>query len=250
MKTRVIIIDDESLARERIKNFLSHLEEEISIVAEADNGLSGLDAIREYNPDLIFLDIQMPEMDGFTMLEQLAPDERPRVIFTTAFDEYAIKAFEVHALDYLLKPFSKERFLSSIDHVLEYDSSSVQIQQKLETLLSSMNRPAISRLSIKDQGRVYFIQLDEVQWIESAGNYVVIHLEESNHIMRETMTHLERQLPEGDFIRISRSAIVRLDVITELGTNAKGEHQIVLSSGVKLKTTHSLKELQAKLETC
>jgi two-component system LytT family response regulator len=244
----IIIIDDEPLARERIKNFLNAYGEEVTIVAEADNGLSGLDVICSHHPDLVFLDIQMPEMDGFSMLGSLSPDERPNIIFTTAYDEYAVKAFEIHALDYLPKPFSKERFNAAMAHCQKELAHPADFQEKLDSLMSTMAPPAITRLSIKDQGRMFFVPLGDIHWIESAGNYVVVHTAESNHIMRETMTQLENQLPEKDFTRVSRSAIVRLDVISEISSVSKGDHHMVLTSGTKIKMTIPLKQLQLKLE--
>lgn len=249
MKTRVMIIDDEALARERIRRFLSSCDETIEIVAEAEHGRDGLSAIQEHQPDLIFLDIQMPEMDGFEMLSRLDSTQRPAVIFTTAYDEYAIKAFEVHALDYLLKPFSRERLLLSLERVrISQPEAEGGLQQKLDALLEQIQRPEVTRLSIKDQGRVHFLDLDRIHWIESAGNYVVVHHEGGNDIMRETMTHLENLLPEQDFVRLSRSAIVRLDAVVEIGGGAKGDQQVVLSSGEKIKSSMSLKELQQRME--
>lgn len=250
MNTRTIIIDDEQLARDRIRSFVDGFADNITIVAEAKNGHEGLDAIRKYQPDFIFLDIQMPEMNGFEMLESLTPEERPKVIFTTAFDEYAIKAFEVHALDYLLKPFDKERFLASIDRVQQSAPEIVDLQKQLSSLLSSVKKPAVTRLSIKDQGRIYFVPLEKIEWIESAGNYVVVHENGSNHIMRETMTHLESLLPESDFMRISRSAIVRVDAVSELNHSSKGDLQVVLLSGAKVKSSMSPKELHARIDCC
>lgn len=247
-KMKIIIIDDEPLARERIRNFLKVYGEDVTIVAEADNGLSGLDVIRSHHPDLVFLDIQMPEMDGFSMLGQLSSEERPSIIFTTAYDEYAVKAFEIHALDYLLKPFSKERFKVSMERCQKELAHPEDLQAKLDSFMSTMAPPAITRLSIKDQGRMIFIALEDIHWIESAGNYVVIHTAKSNHVMRETMAQLESQLPIRDFTRVSRSAIVRLDAASEVSSVSKGEHHIVLVSGTRIKTSMSLKELQTKLE--
>lgn len=250
MNTRVIIIDDEALARDRIRSFVNTFADNLTVVAEADNGHSGLSVIRQHQPDVVFLDIQMPGMDGFEMLAALAADERPKVIFTTAYDEYAIKAFEVHALDYLLKPFDKDRFLASVQRVQKSDSEVSELQDKLSSLIYDMNKKKVTRLSIKDQGRVYFVPLEKIEWIESAGNYVVVHEHESNHIMRETMTHLESLLPEKMFVRVSRSSIVRLDAVTELSYSAKGELQVILQSGIKIKSSMSPKELHARIDSC
>lgn len=248
MKKRTIIIDDESLARDRIRGFLNAYADDVSIVAEAENGLKGLELIRTHQPDFVFLDIQMPEMDGFAMLKALESEDRPGVIFTTAYDEYAVKAFEVHALDYLLKPFSKGRFADAMQRVMEKGPSSSELQARLDSLLSTIQRPGLTRLSIKDQGRVYFVPLDQIDWIESAGNYVVIHTADRTHIMRETMASLERQLPVDEFMRVSRSAIVRLSAVTEVRSVSKGENHVILDSGASIKASTNLKELQVRLE--
>lgn len=254
MPISIIIIDDEPLARRRIRGLLE-AHPDSHIVEEADNGLSALEVIRSHRPDLIFLDIQMPEMDGFMMLAELAPDERPAIIFTTAYNEYAIKAFDEHALDYLLKPFSKERFNDAMAQVVArmqttnpQNTPPNDLTEKLDALLSSIPRPAITRLCIKDQGRMTFIHLTDILWIESAGNYAEIHDASRTYLMRETMTKLEKQLPSQDFVRISRSAIVRTDAISEIRSNARGDHHVTLTSGIKIKATILLKDLQAKLE--
>ena len=247
MAISTIIIDDEPLARERIRAFLS-TQPDVTILAEADNGLTALDAIREQRPDLIFLDIQMPEMDGFSLLAELSPAERPIVIFTTAYDEYAIKAFEIHALDYLLKPFSKERLNDALERAKELSSTPAEITKKIDALLTDIPLKTITRLCIKDQGRMHFVPLETIHWIESAGNYAEIHHGQHTHLLRQTMTQLERQLPPNDFIRVSRSAILRLDAITEVRTYTKGEHHVILTSGAKVKATIPIKELQEKLE--
>ncbi|NWK54340.1 response regulator transcription factor [Verrucomicrobiaceae bacterium N1E253] len=247
MNLKIAIIDDESIARDRVRRFLESHMTNIQIIGEAGNGIQGLEIIRQHQPDLIFLDIQMPEMDGFAMLAELLPDERPYVIFTTAYDEYAIKAFEIHALDYLLKPYTKERFDSALERMITVSPQNGGIQKKLESLLAQAAPPSISRLVIKDQGRVMFVPLDQIDWIESAGNYVIVHTHDKSHMMRETMTEMERKLPEVDFFRVSRSAIVRADQIMELRTVSKSESQVVLNSKAKVKTTLPLKELQAKL---
>ena len=254
MPLTIIIIDDEPLARDRIRGFLE-THPDTQIVAEADNGFTALEMIRSHQPDLIFLDIQMPEMDGFSMLAELAPDERPIIIFTTAYNEYAIKAFDEYALDYLLKPFSKERFNHAMERVVArtnpanpQNPPANDLTEKLDALLSSIPRPAITRLCIKDQGRMTFIQLTDILWIESAGNYAEIHDATRTYLMRETMTKLENQLPSQDFIRISRSAIVQLNAISEIRSNAKGDHHVTLTSGIKIKATILLKDLQTRLE--
>jgi len=255
MSLTTIIIDDESLARERVRGFLN-LHSDLEIVAEADNGLSALEAIRTHHPDIIFLDIQMPEMDGFTLLAELSPEERPVIIFTTAYDEYAIKAFEVHAIDYLLKPFGKDRFNEAVERAKKQCGPSSQLDNQLELLLSKLpaanqpqETPALTRITIKEQGRMYFIDLNQIIWIEAAGNYAEIHDSERTHLLRETMTHLEKRLPAKDFIRINRSAIVRIGAILDIRAYARGEHYVSLTSGAKVKSTIPLRELQEKLES-
>jgi len=252
MSLTAIIIDDESLARERVRGFLK-FHTDIELVAEADNGISALNAIRTHHPNLIFLDIQMPEMDGFSLLAELSPEERPIIIFTTAYDEYALKAFDVHAIDYLLKPFSRSRFNEAVERAKEQCGTPPHLNDKLEHLLNQLpstpSHPTATRLTIKDQGRMYFINLDQIIWIEAAGNYAEIHDSERTHLLRETMTHLEKRLPTEDFIRLNRSAIVRISAISEIRAYAKGEHYVTLTAGTKVKSTIPLKELQDKLES-
>jgi two-component system LytT family response regulator len=255
MPLTTIIIDDEALARDRIRNFLKSHEKEITLVAEADNGYSALEVIRSHRPDLIFLDIQMPEMDGLSMLAELASDERPSIIFITAYDEYAVKAFELHALDYLLKPFSRERFNATIERAKQECATPLNLTEKLDALLNHLPTtsppspaPLTTRLTIKDQGRMYFVNLDDILWIEAAGNYAEIHDSQRTHLLRETMTHLEKRLPPEDFIRVNRSAIVRIDAIAEIRSYAKGDYYVTLTSGTKVKSTIPLKDLQTKLE--
>ena len=247
MALSIIIIDDEALARDRVRAFLS-TQSEVDILAEADNGLTALNLIRKHHPNVIFLDIQMPEMDGFSLLAELTPAEMPIVIFTTAYDEYAIKAFEIHALDYLLKPFSKDRFNDALERAREQCTAPAEITKKIDALLTDIPQKTITRLCIKDQGRMHFVPLEKIHWIESAGNYAEIHITDHTHLLRETMTQLEKQLPPHDFIRVSRSAIIRIDAILEIRTFTKGEHHVVLTSGAKVKATIPLKELQEKLE--
>ena len=247
MKFTTIIIDDEALARDRVRAFLSS-DPDVSILAEADNGLVALEAIRRHRPDVIFLDIQMPEMDGFSLLAELSPSEMPIIIFTTAYDEYAIKAFDFHALDYLLKPFSKERFLTALERAKELLTTPENISKKIDALLTDIPQKTITRFCIKDQGSMHFVPLSTILWIESAGNYAEIHDTQRSHLLRQTMTQLENQLPQHDFIRISRSAIIRIGAISEVRSYTKGEHHVVLTSGAKVKATIPLKELQEKLE--
>jgi len=247
MALTILIIDDETLARARVRSFLN-THANVTILGEADNGFTALQMIHEQKPDVIFLDIQMPEMDGFSLLAELSPEERPIIIFTTAYDEYAIKAFEVHALDYLLKPFSKDRFNIALERAKELVSMPVELTQKIDALLSDIPLKTIKRLCIKDLGRMHFIPLESILWIESAGNYAEIHHGQHTHLLRQTMMQLERQLPPHDFMRISRSAILRLDAITEIRSFTKGEHHVILTSGAKIKATIPLKELQEKLE--
>ncbi len=244
MPIPTVIIDDEPLARERIQTLLAD-HPDFEVLAECSDGHQGIEAIKEQAPKLIFLDIQMPELDGFEMLEQLEPDELPCVVFCTAFDDYAMKAFEVHALDYLLKPVDKERFATTIDRVRQRlgstDGASTDgvddtLRRGLLELIDELpsRRKFRDRLVVKSEGRVIFINASEIDWIEAAGNYARLHVGEDSHLIRETMIGLERKLDPDKFVRIHRSAIVNVHGIREMQPLFHGEYLVVLESGTQL----------------
>ena len=232
---RVLIVDDEPLARERLRTFLQD-EPEVSLVGECATGKEAVAAIRKKKPHLVFLDVQMPELNGFGVLEQLGPEHCPPVIFVTAHDRFACRAFEVHAIDYLLKPFDRSRFRTALGRALRRIQAPPAGQsQQMANLLAEVRPGALSdRLAVKSGGRVLLIKLEEIDYIEAASNYVEIHVGRESHLLRETMTKLEERLPSDRFLRISRSTIVHIDRIKELQPLFHGEYSVILRDGTKL----------------
>ena len=229
---KAIIIDDEPLARSIIKEYLQFYPD-ISIEEECNNGFEGLKAIQQHQPDLIFLDIQMPKINGFEMLELV--DDPPMVIFTTAFEEYAIKAFETHAADYLLKPFSRERFDKAIQKMLLQQNN--QSQAVAATALQS---PAVSnRIVVKDNGKIKIIPLQQLHYLEAADDYVKIHTAEGHFLKKKTMQFFEDSLPQQEFIRIHRSYIVNAQLITKITPYEKDSQLAILTTGVQLPVSKS-----------
>jgi len=224
-----IIIDDEPLARLLVKEYLQSYTD-IDVVAECNDGFEGVKAIQLHQPDLIFLDIQMPKINGFEMLELI--DNPPQVIFTTAFEEYAIKAFETHAVDYLLKPFSKERFDKAIQKARLQKQT---VQQTQEVLESASQSPAqSSRIVVKDGGNIKIIPINQVQYLEAADDYVKIHTTGGSFLKKKTMQYFEDNLQKQQFIRIHRSYIINSQLITRIDPFEKDCHQVLLSTGARL----------------
>ena len=244
---RVLIVDDEPLARERIRTLLEN-EPGIEVVAECGDAPDALAIIERERPDLLFLDVQMPEMDGFDVLEALAgKPSPPAVIFVTAYDKYALRAFEVHALDYLLKPFDRERFSSALERAREFlmrEKKKGALDERLLALLADIKpeRKHLERFVIKSSGRVFFIKAEEIDWIEAASNYVRLHAGRDSHLMRETMSALESKLDPKKFLRANRSAIVNIEKIKELHTLFRGEYEIVLQTGARLTMARACRE--------
>ncbi len=237
MSIRALIVDDESLGRERIRMLLEG-ERDIEIASESANGTEALRDIQRLAPDLVFLDVQMPELTGFEVLDRLDPARMPVIIFVTAYDQYALKAFEVCALDYLLKPFDRERFGRALSRArAELDRRKAgQVNERVLKLLSELGQTKkyLEKLMIRDGGRVFFLRADEIDWIEAAGNYVRLHAGKEEYLYRETMTKLEGQLNPERFARIHRSAIVNTERIKELQPWFRGEYVIVLRDNQKL----------------
>ena len=236
-KLRLLIVDDEPLARERIRALLRQYPD-VEIVGECTNGTDALAAIAEQRPDVVLLDMQMPGADGLKVVRELPAEDRPAIIFVTAHDRFAVDAFGVNAIDYLLKPFDTERFKAALDRAAEYLRArrAGDLNRKLETLLADAT-PATrkpTRLAFKSDGRVVFLRPDEIVWAEAADNYVLLHLAEGSRLMlRDTMTSLEERLgPE--FARVNRSAIVRLEQVKELQPTAHGDYTVVLRNGTRL----------------
>jgi two-component system LytT family response regulator len=194
-----------------------------------------VDAIQKFAPDLVFLDVQMPEMDGFEVIEAVGVEQMPRVIFVTAYDQYTLRAFEVHALDYLLKPFDRERFLKALDYArsnLERGEFNRQLVRLLDGRPAA--RKPLERLVIKSGGRIYFLNVEEVDWIEAADNYVELHVGRESHLLRETISGLAARLDPARFLRIRHSTIVNLERVKELRPLFRGEYLIVLRDGTEL----------------
>ena len=250
MKIRAMIVDDEPLARERIRVLLRE-ESEVVIVCECANGAEAVEQIGRENPDLLFLDVQMPEMDGFEVLQNVPTENLPVVIFTTAFDQHAVRAFGAHALDYLLKPFKPARFIEAVQRArihIANKHAGAAARGLLAMLAERSTTTPLTRIAVKSAEKILFVAVSDVDSIESAGNYVVVHVGKESHILRDTLTNLEVKLSPAKFLRESRSAIVNLERVKELQSAYRGESVVVLKNGRAIATTHSLREIQEKLE--
>jgi two-component system LytT family response regulator len=250
-KTRVLIADDEPLARERLRMLLAS-EEWVQIVAECQDGRETVGAIQKLQPDLVFLDVQMPGASGFDVIEGVGAARMPPVIFVTAYDRYALRAFDVHALDYLLKPFDRERFQQALGRARQQleRSSNGELERRLLELVQDLRPVAqpLERFVIKSGGRVFFVRADEIDWIEAAGNYVKLHVGVDSHLFRETMNALEARLDPDVFFRIHRSHIVNIERVKELQPWFNGEYVVFLRSGAKLTLSRGYREkLQDKI---
>ncbi len=236
-KIRVLIVDDESLARKFIRRMLKD-DQEVEIVGECGNGKDAVTQIRRQDPDLVFLDVQMPEMDGFSVLEAVGVDRLPEIVFTTAYEQYAIRAFELHALDYLLKPFDRARFKDAMRHAKErfhyrqLDDGRAQIGALLENV--KRRSQYLDRLIVKAGGRIRFVKTDDISWIEADDKYVHLHFGKSAQMVRQTLGAMETQLDPAKFLRIHRSAIVNIERIQELQPMFSGEHAVVMEDGTRL----------------
>ena len=240
-RIRTLVVDDEPVARARVLALLRD-EPDIDIIGECESGAAAIPAIESSSPDLVFLDIQMPQMDGLALAKTLG-DTMPAVVFVTAYDEYALKAFEVHALDYLLKPFSEERFRSALMHARQYLSTRRAVDSRGPAAAERRDR-----LVIKSSGRIYFVRIQEIDWCEAAGNYVRLHVGTQTHLVRGTMGHIESQLDPAQFVRVHRSTIVNVDRIQELRSSFNGEYVILLHDKTRLTLSRGYRDgLQAKL---
>ena len=251
MKLTSLIVDDEPLARERLRTLLA-AEPDLEVIGECVNGRDAVAAVKRQRPDLLFLDIQMPELDGFQTLAQLAPP-LPAVIFVTAFDEHAVKAFEVHALDYLLKPFKPARLRSAVARaraqLAEQQSGADDTSRRILALLEERAAATqyLARIAVRDRDRVRFVKIADIDWIEASGNYLVLHAGKENHVLRETLTSLEGQLSPKEFFRLNRSALVHVDRVRHVEPVFNDEHIVVLADGTRLTLTRGLRELQERL---
>jgi len=257
-KIRTLIVDDEPLARRNLRLLLEK-DPQIEIVEECRNGREAVKAINALSPDLIFLDIQMPELDGFDVLARVGPERIQAIIFVTAFDQYALKAFEVHALDYLLKPFDDERFAFALRRAkAQIEAREInRVSKRLLALLedreshresSTSEKNYLTRLMIKGTGRVVLLKVDEVDFIEADGNYAKLHVGRKAHLLREKMHDLEGRLDPAKFVRIHRSVIVNLDRIKEMHPHFNGDYIVVLEDGRQLRLSRTRREnLEARL---
>lgn len=274
MPIRVLIVDDEPIARRRMRRLL-RLEDDVDVVEEVGSGREAIDVINRERPDLVFLDVQMPDVDGFGVVEALGVERMPPTIFVTAYNDYAVRAFDVNAIDYLLKPFDPERFKAAFQRArshLEQVSSAEQgrkIKALLEQVLgegatASLGAGAangsgaappparhryVDRLMVKHDGRVFFVKASDVDWFEAAGNYVRIHTGKVSHLIRETMQRIETQLDPAMFVRIHRAVIVNLDRIRELQPWFAGDYVVILRDGRQLKLSRTYREhLHARMQ--
>ncbi|MEM6453985.1 MAG: LytTR family DNA-binding domain-containing protein [Acidobacteriota bacterium] len=245
---RTVLVDDEPLALDKLRGFLESSAQDVVIVATASDGASAVEVIEAHQPDLIFLDIQMPEIDGFEVLRQLV-SPRPAVVFVTAFDQYALKAFEVHAIDYLLKPYDRERFEDALKQARAAvgQRRADALQHRLTALLDDLTQQrraadAPERLAVKTSGKVVFVDVDDIDWIDAAGNYVRLHVGGEHHLMRDTMAHLEARLDPRRFLRIHRSTIVNIQRIRELQQQFHGDYLVVLDNGQRLTLSRSYRD--------
>jgi two-component system LytT family response regulator len=244
-RIRVLIVDDEPLAREGVRLHLAP-HEEIEIIGECGSGEEAVRRIEADEPDLVFLDVQMPGLDGFGVLEAIGEAALPAVVFVTAYDQFALRAFEAHALDYLLKPFEAERFDKALERVRAQlrARSTHTMEERLRALVASLSGRArfLERMVARTGGRILILRVTDVDWIEAAANYVRVHIGAKHYLVRETMTHLENRLDPDKFLRIHRSIIVRKDRIKELEPLFQGDYSIILVDGTRLTSSRGYRE--------
>lgn len=245
-RIKVLIIDDEPMARHFIRHLLRN-NAEIEIVGEAGNGKTAAALIRENAPDLVFLDIQMPELDGFTMLTQLEKETLPAIIFTTAYEEYAIRSFEFHALDYLLKPFNEERFGKAVEYAqkrLRAPDERRQENEQIKALIKKVGEKSLylERLLIKQNGRLVYVKTDEIELVKSDDKYVLIYVKGKSYLVRQTLGAMKTELDPRKFVQVHRSAIINIEKIQELESAAGGDYTVVLENGAKISVSRSFKD--------
>jgi two-component system LytT family response regulator len=258
-RLRALIVDDEPTARRGVRLLLER-DGTVEIVGEAATGAEAAERMRREKPDLVFLDVQMPDCDGFAALARLAPAERPAVVFVTAYDEHALRAFEVNAVDYLLKPYDDARFAAALQRAKDEvrrrqaDTVNARLSQLLDYLQqtgaaksAASEEPPGDRILVKSSGEIFFLKADEIDWIEAEGDYMKFHVGGRAHLMRETMARLEARLDPRRFIRIHRSTIVNIDRLRKLSPSFAGEYAVVLHDGTKLRLSRGYHERIAAL---
>jgi two-component system, LytTR family, response regulator len=240
---RAIVVDDEPLARRTLRSFLSR-HDDVTIAAECANGRDAIAAIRAHRPDVVFLDIQMPGVTGFDVIAEIGPGEMPFVIFVTAYDTHLLEAFDVHAVDYLLKPFTDERFEAALAHARTRlrERSAADLAATLAGLVAAPPRPPaglepLQRFMVPADGRILFVRASDVDWIEAEDYYVCLHAGGARHLIRETMAALESQVDPAQFVRVHRSAMVNVDYVTELRPLSKGECTVRLRDGTEIRVS-------------
>jgi two-component system LytT family response regulator len=243
---KVLIVEDERASRKLMRNLLA-AEPGVSIIGECANGEQAVSALRHQMPDVLFLDIQMPGLDGFEVLRTVPEPDMPVTVFVTAYGEYALRAFEVHAFDYLLKPFDEERFHSVLRRVLAQVARMRRepLDERLSSLLAhvaNQPRPEFDRIAVRESGRVLFVKTDRIDWVEAADNYVCLHCGSDTHTLRDTMTSLEGRLDPNRFVRIHRSSIVNIDRIKELQPWFRGDYRVILQDGQTLILSRNYRE--------
>jgi len=250
MTLRVLIVDDEPLARERLRRLVER-QSDLLVIGECGDGVTALETIRRDRPQVIFLDVQMPELNGLELVQLLEPELRPVIIFVTAYDRYAVQAFEVQAVDYLLKPVDEGRLVAAIQRARArcQPGASPEWAERLNRLLVELRPEAKSqdRLAVKTDGRVLFVKYSELDWIEASDNYVELHVGQACHLLRETLSNLSERLPADQFLRISRSVIINLDRVKQLEPLFHGEYCIQLRDGTKVTLTRTYRHLLPRL---
>jgi two-component system LytT family response regulator len=250
MSLRVVVVDDERLARNRLRKFLAQ-EPGVKIVGECDNGHAAIGCIRQQSPDLVFLDLHMPQCSGLEVARALQAEGLPAIVFVTAHDQHAVEAFEIQATDYLLKPFTQARLQQALRRARQRLQAPVPPRDDQPTGPSVPVEPPLPRLTrfaIKDGNQTRFVRIQDVDYIEAAANYVVLCTPKGNHILRETLRNLEASLPPTSFLRISRSVIVNVDRINAIRSGVPGEWQVVLQDGREILMTRGWKEVQERLQ--
>jgi len=247
---RAVIVDDEPLARRRIRRLLAH-DAEVDVIGDCGNGEQAIEIIQNLKPNLLLLDVQMPEIDGFGVLESIEPSQMPLVIFVTAYDQYALRAFEVSAVDYLVKPFDRARFEKAlkraksrlaVEHPGDFGEKTLAL---LEELKAKSNH--VERLVIKAGGRAFFLKTEEIDWIEAEGKYVRLHVGKESYLLREAIGSMEAQLDPKRFPRIHRSSIVNIDRVRELQPWFHNEYRVVLNDGTELMLSRSCRKKLSEL---
>lgn len=244
-KIRALIVDDEPLAREGVRLHLETLQD-VEVVGEARDGGEAVEMIQALHPDLVFLDVQMPGIDGFGVVEAIGVDAMPSVIFVTAYDQFALRAFDTHAVDYLLKPFDAQRLQSAVDHARTQirGQRRNEVEERLVALLGELRGKGqfLERIVVRSSGRILILRIEDVEWLEAASNYVRIHAAGREYLLRETMTNLETKLDPSHFVRIHRSTIVRLNRIKELEPLFQGDYVLILEDGTRLTSSRGYRD--------